>query len=447
VLVRVFGDSVAVSVQQQSPQQQVTPPNSETLHRLSVDAAGYLGIETGDPLPIDEIVAQGLANGYTEDEIRALIEQEYSTQTSIPVPEQGDIFGKMWAVEDSTLNNTVSTGKDSTSVDEDECDSVEPLDGEKDFLAIQEPVARDGATCHPEYVADAEPLLAGEAIERYVEERHGESTSADRHGYRGRQWYDNRNYKMGKEMDRQLLEAYENPTTALISLRVERVVPNRVSLLTELSDALTPTLNALRYRLNKHLDRWEWMLVLAGTSQYATPHAHIYVWTEGDVSRKALAPVVERFVESCEYAPSDMRGNSTEGDTISIRGTKQTNTIPRTDDGGSAGATYALTQLAHLADVDSMDFDSLLWASTVRASERINHFRKSKYDVWDGGEEPEAEEFVEDFSPNTVSSHFTQKAMTEQTDLSDDESRFDCEPFTQEDSDSDSSSRFSFTEA
>jgi hypothetical protein len=303
----------------------------------------------------------------------------------------------------------VFIAKNSTS--DDECDSAEPLDG-GDFLAIEEPIALNRDKCHLEYVKDTEPLSAGEAIERYVEERHGESTSANRHGYRGRQWYDNRNYKMGKEMDRQLLEAYENPTTALISLRVERVVPNRVSLLRELSVAFEPTLDALRYRLNKHTDRWEWMLVLAGTRQYATPHAHIYVWAEADLARKALVPVVERFVESCKYAPADMRGNSIEGDTISIRGTDQTDTIPRTDDGGSAGATYALTQLAHLADVDSMNFDELLWASTVRASEGVHHFRKSSYDVWDEGEEPEPEEVVEDFSPNTVSSNESRFTFT-----------------------------------
>jgi len=113
VLVRVFGDSVAVSVQQQSPQQQVTPPNSETLHRLTVSAAGYLGIETGDPLPIDEIVEQGLVNGYTEDEIRNLIEQEYgSTQTSIPVPKQEDIFGEIFQVDESKVefNGEVEDG-------------------------------------------------------------------------------------------------------------------------------------------------------------------------------------------------------------------------------------------------------------------------------------------------------------------------------------------------
>jgi hypothetical protein len=49
-----------------------------------------------------------------------------------------------------------------------------------------------------------------------------------------------------------------------------------------------------------------------------------------------------------------------------------------------------------------MDFDELLWASTVRASEGVHHFRKSSYDVWEEGEEPEPEEAVEDFPANTV---------------------------------------------
>ena len=66
-------------------------------------------------------------------------------------------------------------------------------------------------------------------------------------------------------MDRQLLAEYDNPTTALLSLRVERAVPNRVSLLRELSATLESTLSTLRYRMDEHTDRWEWLLVLAGT--------------------------------------------------------------------------------------------------------------------------------------------------------------------------------------
>jgi len=185
------------------------------------------------------------------------------------------VFGQLWALKDSALDNTVSTAKNSPSTDSTEPDSsgktctpsfelgepAEPLNG-GDFLALQEIIALDGATCHP----------------TYVEERHGKNTSTNRNGFhRMRQWHDRQNYVYGKEIDKQLLAEYENSTTALLSLRVERAVLNRVSLLLELSVALELTLDALRYRLDKHTDRWEWLLVLAGTRQYATPHAHIYV--------------------------------------------------------------------------------------------------------------------------------------------------------------------------
>jgi hypothetical protein len=393
-------------------------PDDERLHRLAVEAGTYLGLPVGESLPIAELYRQAEAHGYTEQETTALLESEgYGSAESLPVPPQGDVLGELWALEDSSLDNTVSTAKNSPSPDSTDSDSsrnactpspergepAEPLDSDDDFLGLQEPIALDGATCHPEYVEEGEPLTAGEAVERYVEERYGENTSAERHGFeRGRQWHDRRNYARGMEMDRQLLEAYENPTTVLLSLRVERTVPNRVSLLQELSAALESTLDALRYRLDKHVESYEWMLVLAGTRQYATPHLHIYLWAEGDVSREALVPVVERFMESCEYAPSSGRGNLPAGGTIRIRGTTATDTIPRTEDGGSAGATYTLAQLAHLPPVDEMDFDERLWASTVRASEGVTHFRKSRYDVWDKGEEPEPEAAIEDFPENTA---------------------------------------------
>jgi hypothetical protein len=357
-------------------------------------------LETGEPLWTGELCEQAKAEGYdVDDEIRPLLKREgYHTQYTLPVPPQGDAFGELWVYED---DDTVPREKRQIELSQES----EPLDSDDDFLALQEPIALDREACHPEYIEGGEPLLAGEAVERYVEERRGENTSAERHGFeRGRQWHDKRNYARGKEMDRQLLEAYENPTTALISLRVERSVESRITLLEGLSDALEPTLSALRYRLGKHTDSYQWMCVLAGTRQYATPHAHIFVWTEGDVSREALVPVVERFVESCEYAPSSGRGNLPAGGAIRIRGTEATDTIPRTDDGGSAGATYTLAQLAHLPAVDEMEYDERLWASTVRGWDGGNHFRKSSYDVWDD-EESQPSEAIEDFAPNTVLSN------------------------------------------
>ena len=106
------------------------------------------------------------------------------------------------------------------------------------------------------------------------------------------------------------------------------------------------------------------------------------------------------------------------GGAIRIRGTPATDTIPRTDDGESAGATYVLSQLAHLPAVDEMDYDERLWASTVRGWDGGNHFRKSSYVVWDE-DEPELEEVVEDFAPNTVSSNGSPFTFTKGRDEKD----------------------------
>jgi|AntDeeMinimDraft_4_1070355.scaffolds.fasta_scaffold01038_4 hypothetical protein len=76
--------------------------------------------------------------------------------------------------------------------------------------------------------------------------------------------------------------------------------------------------------------------------------------------REAFQPIVQWFVESCEYAPADGRGNPAECGTVCIRGMEQTDTVPRTEDGGSAGAIYALVQIPRLLEVYLMDFDALL---------------------------------------------------------------------------------------
>jgi hypothetical protein len=199
-------------------------------------------------------------------------------------------------------------------------------------------------------------------------------------------------------MDRQLLDAYENPTTALLSLRVSPSDRGRLTLLNGLHKAMEPTFDQLRYRLQEapdaplSSDEWEYFAVIAGTEERATPHLHILVYCDGNISRQRFAPAVKKFVEKCPFAPDDMRGNSPEGGAISLRGNGG-DEIPRMDGepAESAGATYVLTQLPHLRDVDEMARDELLHSSTVDAWGG-DAFRKSQYTVWDDEEEPSAEE-------------------------------------------------------
>lgn len=149
---------------------------------------------------------------------------------------------------DRTLCNSPSTDSTEQDSSRNACTSsprlgepAEPLDG-RGLLALQEPVAIDGATCHPAYVKDGTPLTAGEAVRRYVEERHGENTSVNRYGFARRwQWHNRQNYARGEKINRQLLAEYENLTTALLSLQVERAVLKSEAVARAICRPRTPT--------------------------------------------------------------------------------------------------------------------------------------------------------------------------------------------------------------
>ena len=277
----------------------------------------------------------------------------------------------------------------------------EPLDDSvEDCYRLHEPIADAPPKVGDDrYLESGKPMTAFEAVGSYIKRRHGENVSAEKHGFKKtRQWRRKRQYALGKEMDRQLLDAYENPTTALLSLRVSPAERGRLTLLNGLHEAIDPTLEQLRYRLQEAADapfsseEWEYFTVIAGTEERDTPHLHILVYCDGDISRKRFAPVVEKFVKKCPFAPDDMRGNSPDGGAISLHG-NGADKIPRMDGepAESAGATYVLTQLPHLRDVDEMARDELLHSSTVDAWDG-DAFRKSQYTVWDDEEDLSAEE-------------------------------------------------------
>ena len=277
----------------------------------------------------------------------------------------------------------------------------EPLDDSvEDCYRLHEPIAEAPSIVGDDrYLEDGQPMTAFEAVGSYIKRRHGENVSAEKHGFKKtRQWRRKRQYALGKEMDRQLLDAYDEPTTALLSLRVSPADRGRLTLLNGLHEAIDPTLEQLRYRLQGAVDaplssdEWEYFAVIAGTEERATPHLHILVYCDGDISRQRFAPAVEKFVVKCPFAPDDKRGNSPDGGAISIRG-NGSDKIPRMDGepAESAGATYVLAQLPHLRDVDEMARDELLHSSTVDAWDG-DSFRKSQYTVWDDEEELSMEE-------------------------------------------------------
>ena len=95
-----------VSTQTQTAGVQTAPtPDDERLHRLAVEAGKYLSLNVGEPLPTEDIVAQGEANGYDSSEVREWLENEgYGSAESIPVPPQGDVLGELWRPSEPSLS-------------------------------------------------------------------------------------------------------------------------------------------------------------------------------------------------------------------------------------------------------------------------------------------------------------------------------------------------------
>ncbi|ELY49721.1 hypothetical protein DV706_13295 [Natronorubrum bangense] len=154
-------------------------------------------------------------------------------------------------------------------------------------------------------------------------------------------------------------------------------------MLTTLGEAVDKTIRQLRYRIQDapdapfDPDEWEYIGVYAGTDERATPHFHLLVYIDGDVSESLFNPVVDTFVSSCEYAPDDGRGNRPDEGAVEIRGNGD-ESIPYADretllseksytGQNSQGAVYILTQLPHLRDVDKMARDELLHSATTDA--------------------------------------------------------------------------------
>ena len=280
----------------------------------------------------------------------------------------------------------------------------EPLDPScDDPYRLQEPIANSAAAVDDErYLSSGHPMTAFQTVGSYMQRRHGESVSADKHDfYKTRHWRTKRQYARGKEMDRQLLDEFRWLLTALLSLRVSPGNKSRLTLLERMKDGIDAAIEQLGYRLQRapdapfSSDEWQYFAVIAGTREQATPHVHIMVYCDGFVQRSRFKPVVKKFVEKCPDASDSMRGNNPDKGALRVRGIGYED-IPRMDDASneSAGATYVLSQLPHLRPTYEMALDQLLHSSTVDAWQG-DAFRRSNYQVWDDEEEPTAEEISE----------------------------------------------------
>jgi hypothetical protein len=268
---------------------------------------------------------------------------------------------------------------DEDGEDTEDFSNTEPLDpNTDDIYSLQEPISNTADGIKDRYLTDdGNPVTAIEAKGRYWGKRDGENTLADDDGLTNNAHKrSNRRFYLLSEGDRRLVRRWidDDLTTALISLRLSQSdCDRRVDQLREATDAFDKVIRKLRYDLRDSAngpqldsEQFTYAYAYAGTDDYATVHIHLVVYINERVSRDTFSGVVEKWVDKCDYAPADGRGNRLDGGTVSV---KHRENIPLTDDGRTAAMKYVSKQIPHIAPLSDLKgvTDTLLFYSTMDA--------------------------------------------------------------------------------
>lgn len=240
---------------------------SEQLQRLAIETSKYLG--EPEYIPTNELLLQGEANGYAESEIRALLEGEGLAEANeIRVPDQGDLFGELWRVDDACREPTPEAPTDDLL-----------LDQFRDWLSSK-----------------------------------AENDSS--HSYTRRAA--NKRFARGKDVDRFFREEYPTFSTVLITYCAGP--PASDETIVEHSDKFYPrAVVRKRRRILKEMGVWSdyaGVSVLApkkGDDRVPTPdaptgwtHAHDFLWIPGEVSVESFRPLIERHIANVEGATAEI---------------------------------------------------------------------------------------------------------------------------------------------
>lgn len=242
----------------------VTTPSSKRLQRLAVAAGSYLGKDAGESIPVEEVRLQAEANGYRDGEIRAMLEADgLSSADKIRVPEQGHLFGELWAPPNSGVP-TPSTPTDTTS----------------------------------------------QKLETFREWCRERSESEASHSYTRKRA--NRRFARAKDVDRHFIKEYDTFSTVLITYdagvpldesvaeHAERFYPRpvrrkRTAILKELD--VLDSYAGVTLRAPKKANREPYPNSPSGYT-----HAHTFLWIPGKVSPEEFHPLVERHIKHVQGA-------------------------------------------------------------------------------------------------------------------------------------------------
>ena len=342
----------------------VPDSTAEKEKRLIVATAGYLDTPVGETIPRSEVLQQAYANGYSDREAAQIV-----SDGPCEVPERGRAFGDLWATDDRESD-------------------TEPLDDEADdYYGIQTAIASDSGLIENSHYTDGDtPVTAHEAVGRYIGSRKGEETSKEKHGFLNT-LHNRALRRYGKLLrgDRTLVDDYESPVVTLLSLRVSPAIDSRVDLLHDVQTALRGVIKKLRYQLTRSAngpeidsEDYQYVSVIAGTeNNRATPHVHVIVYCDRvraacDIDESTFEPLVDRWVESAEYAAD--RGHRTDSGTIRVSGNNpdgDDENIPLATEhssGNTQAALYVATQIPHLCRL-SAPFHDLLHSAVCDATQ------------------------------------------------------------------------------
>lgn len=243
----------------------VSTPSSKRLQRLAVAAGAYLGKDAGDTISVEEVHLQAKANGYTDDEIRAMFESNgLSSADKIQVPEQGHLFGELWAPPSSRVP-TPSTPTGTAS---------ETLDTFREWC-------RERAE--------------KEASHSYTRKRA------------------NRRFARAKDVDRYFIKEYDTFSTVLITYDAGVPIDESVS---DHSKRFYPRAVVRKRRsILKSLGvykEYAGVSLLAPKEGDRVPqangpysHAHTFLWIPDEVSAEDFRPLVERHIKHVEGATEE----------------------------------------------------------------------------------------------------------------------------------------------
>ena len=190
----------------------------------------------------------------------------------------------------------------------------------------------------------------------------GEFEAARRNG-----WTLNARQRYNRVMstDRMCQRDYDDLHTVLISLRISPTQGDfwlpHVTMMEAVYQALRRrAMGQLRRDLDSTTEDWEYVAVIAGTEHFATPHYHLYMWVDGQVEADDFEGVVDDFVEDCEYAPDNGRGNRIEDGAVTVRGPdtqgfateKVRQDLLKERGPATKGAVYVATQIPNLTHPD-----------------------------------------------------------------------------------------------